>query len=149
MTYEHIRISKQELDRIYSDFASLDRRLGVEVKDSERIELARRSGGQVVVYASGLVEYGLFYISDLWVSERLRGRGEGSSILKALELEAAAKGCKEAYLWTAGEANARFYRKNGYTEFVRFEDCMGVSGHHRYGLRKRLRRFDNVVTEQA
>lgn len=149
MAYEHISISKQELDRIYSDFALLDRRLGVEVKDSERIELARRSGGQVVVYASGLVEYELFYISDLWVSERLRGRGEGSSVLKALELEAAALGCKEAYLWTAGEANARFYRKNGYTEFVCFEDCMGVSWHHKYGLRKGLRCFDNVVTEQV
>lgn len=148
MAYEHISISKQELDRIYSDFASIDRSLGIEVKDSERIELAWRSGGQIVVYASGLVEYELFYISDLWVSDRLRGRGEGSSILKELEHEAAAKGCKEAYLWTAGEANARFYRKNGYAEFVCFKDCMGVGGHHKYGLRKGLCTCDNVVAEQ-
>ena len=39
---------------------------------------------------------------------------------------------------SAGEQNLSFYIANGYEQFVRFEDCFGVKGHHKYGLKKLL-----------
>ena len=138
MKIEEIKITKAELDRIYEDFAAIDRGFGIAPKESERIELAVRESGEIAAYASGLLEYELFYISDLWVRGDIRHRQIGTSLLSSLEERARSAGCKQAYLWTAGEQNLSFYIANGYEQFVRFEDCFGVKGHHKYGLKKLL-----------
>ena len=138
MKTEHIKISREELDRIYEDFNDADLKKGIMPKESERIELALKQDGRIAGYASGLVEYRLFYISDLWVEEGLRRQGAGTQLLSGLEHEAAQRGCDEAYTWTAGEESLAFYSGRGYEVFVRFEDFTGVKGHHRYGLRKTL-----------
>ncbi|MBQ8964971.1 GNAT family N-acetyltransferase [Ruminococcus sp.] len=139
MRFESIKITSEELARIYEDFAAIDKALGIPPQAENRKELAAKDdSGNITAYASGLREHRLFYISDLWVRKDLRRQGIGSRLLLRLEKCAAEQGCDEAYLWTAGEENALFYIANGYTEFVRFENACGVTGRHRYGLRKKL-----------
>ena len=139
MEIKEIKITRPQLETIYEDFKAIDRSLGIIPADSRRIELAVKSiSGELAAYASGLVEYELFYISDLWVRADSRRKGLGSKILAALEQRAREAACKEAYLWTAGEDNAGFYRTGGYSEFVCFEDAFGLKGHHKYGFRKAL-----------
>ncbi len=137
MQIRDVKLSRAELDDIYKDFESIDRRLGIPAENSVRFELGAFEGGNIVGYVSGISEHELFYLSDLWVSERYRGKGLGNELLRLIEQKASGV-CRHIYTWTAGERNLRFYKKNGYEVFVVFEDFTGVKGHDKAGLRKEL-----------
>ena len=61
-------------------------------------------------------------IKFLWVSECLRGRHIGSSILKQAKKTAIERGCKYAFLDTFSFQAPEFYQKYGYKEVFTLED---------------------------
>lgn len=81
-------------------------------------------------------KFGWLYISTLWVSEQVRGRGYGAQLMNHIEGEAIKAGCVHAYLDTFSFQAPDFYKKLGYTVFGELEDF--PAGHSRCFLRKRL-----------
>lgn len=82
-------------------------------------------------------DFGWLYISTLWVSERLRGLGYGTRLMRDIELEAIKRGCTNAYLDTFSFQAPELYRKLGYEVFGELKDF--PAGHSRIFLRKSLR----------
>lgn len=74
------------------------------------------------------------YIDELWVDENHRGQGLGKSLMQEAESYAISQQLVGIWLWTQSWQAADFYRKLGYQEFARFEDC--PRGHFRVGFRK-------------
>ena len=61
-------------------------------------------------------------VEYLWVSEVLRGRGVGRSLLKQAEAEAKKRGCRYAFLNTFHFQAPAFYEKLGYREVFALEN---------------------------
>jgi len=78
------------------------------------------------------------YISALWVTERLRGRGLGSRLLNRAEQLGSQRGCAGSYLDTLSADALAFYEARGYELFGRLDGF--VDGGVRSFLRKNLSR---------
>jgi GNAT superfamily N-acetyltransferase len=92
--------------------------------------------GQMI---AGLYAYtwgGCLEITLLWVREGARGSGLGSSLMRAAEREAIARGCHLALVATHSFQSPDFYKKLGYEEIGVLD---GYPIHHKkYFLKKRL-----------
>ncbi len=75
-------------------------------------------------------------ISVIWVSEDLRGQGYGTKLLQAMEEQAIANDCQQAFLDTFSYQARPFYEKLGYEVFGTLDDY--PPGHKRYFMKKRL-----------
>lgn len=75
-------------------------------------------------------------IGALFVDERYRGKGIGSTLLKQVEDEAKTVGARVARLDTFEFQALDFYLKHGYEIWGVLEDC--PRGHKRYCLKKSL-----------
>ena len=101
----------------------------------------RDDQGQIAAGLAGCTHYGWLYVSNLWVSEALRGQGYGRQLMLCAEQEAAGRGCRHAHLDTFDFQALPFYQKLGYEIFGTLQDF--PTGHSRYFLQKRdLRRSD-------
>jgi GNAT superfamily N-acetyltransferase len=76
------------------------------------------------------------HVQMLFVPEQLRGRGVGAALMAAAEAEARDRGCRGAVVDTFSFQAAPFYRKLGFTQFGRLDDC--PPGHGRLYFSKRL-----------
>ena len=74
------------------------------------------------------------WIERLWVHERHRGRGLGTSLLVAVEQEARARGCAQVALTTHSFQAPDFYRRHG---FVVAGEIAGYPAGHAYLLMRR------------
>ncbi|HCW52394.1 MAG TPA: N-acetyltransferase [Clostridium sp.] len=61
-------------------------------------------------------------VKFLWVSDKLRGQGIGSRILKQAEETAKLRGCKYCFLDTFSFQAPEFYKKYGYKEVFALEN---------------------------
>ncbi len=109
-------VTERDISDIYSELHAYntahkepceERALGVFCEDAAGKKLAGLTGK---TYGNWLC------IKYLWVGEALRGRGLGSRILRAAETEAAARGCKYAFVDTFHFQAPGFYKKQGYAE---------------------------------
>ncbi|MCA9926334.1 MAG: GNAT family N-acetyltransferase [Anaerolineales bacterium] len=98
--------------------------------------LRDEKGGIVGGVHGNYGKFGWLYISTLWVSEPVRGRGYGVQLMNHIERAAIEAGCIHAYLDTFSFQAPAFYKKLGYTVFGELEDF--PVGHSRCFLRKRL-----------
>lgn len=96
----------------------------------------RDDGGVIAGGLDGYTHWGWLFISHLWLTEALRGRGYGTQLVEQAEQEAIQRGCHGAYLDTFDFQALGFYRKLGYDVFGVLEDF--PPGHRRYFLQKRL-----------
>ena len=97
-------------DRIYEFNARATSR-----DDGELFAATRRdAAGTIVAGISGYTWAGCCYVAHLWVSEPLRARGLGSSLLVAAEDHAKAKGCAIVLLASHSFQSPGFYQKHGY-----------------------------------
>jgi ribosomal protein S18 acetylase RimI-like enzyme len=55
------------------------------------------------------------YVRYLFVSENLRGQGQGTLLMRAVESEAKARGCRQIVLETHSFQAPRFYQKLGFS----------------------------------
>jgi GNAT superfamily N-acetyltransferase len=88
---------------------------------------------------AGLYAYtwgGCLDIKLVWVREDCRGSGLGSSLMRAAEREAVARGCHIALLATHSFQAPDFYKKLGYEEIGVLDGY--PMRHKKYFLKKRL-----------
>ena len=78
--------------------------------------------GQLIGFAGGIKDYQWLLLSDMWIDEKYRRKGIGSTLLNRLENTVKAAGVEHIYLWTYGPVNMKFYEKNGYHAFTVFEN---------------------------
>ena len=72
--------------------------------------------------ANGYTHWNYFFLAHLWVSDKVRGSGIGSDLLKKIEAEAKSRGCSHLWLDTFSFQAAGFYEKLGYSRFGQLED---------------------------
>ena len=138
MTFSDREITPEELQEIYRDFESIEKRDGVPDAKSRRLQYLAEENGMVIGFVSGLTNHRWFYLSDLWVREDHRGKGQGSRLLAQMEKQLQSMGIEHIYTWTSGFSNPRFYEKHGYSIFTVFEDFFEIPGYHHIGYRKDL-----------
>jgi GNAT superfamily N-acetyltransferase len=82
----------------------------------------RNQTGQILGGLSGATTWGWLHISLFWISQELRGKGYGKSLVAMAEKEALARGCKNAHLDTYSFQALEFYQKSGYEVFATLHD---------------------------
>ncbi len=95
----------------------------------------RDADNQIMGGVLGQTNWGWLFISHLWISDELRGKGYGQKLIVAAEQEAVKRGCRHAHLDTFSFQARGFYEKLGYVVFGILEDY--PTGHCRYFLQKR------------
>jgi len=91
--------------------------------DGESFTASYRSeSGNIEAGTSGFTWGGCCYISYLWVSEALRGRGVGSELLAAVECHAREKRCRLVLLSSHSFQAPEFYARRGYDQVARIND---------------------------
>jgi GNAT superfamily N-acetyltransferase len=96
----------------------------------------RDDGGAIAGGAYGFVNWNWLFINLVWLSESLRGDGEGRRLILALEAAARERGCTHAHLDTFSFQARPFYEKLGYEVFGTLDDY--PPGHRRFFLKKAL-----------
>jgi ribosomal protein S18 acetylase RimI-like enzyme len=84
----------------------------------------------------GATHSGWVHVEFIWVNEAVRRQGHGTRLLSAGEQAAVARGCRRAYLDTAGTPAVEFFRHRGYTVCGELTDFN--PGLSRYWLQKAL-----------
>ena len=83
----------------------------------KRFAVSLREGDKIVGGIVGEVWTAVLFIQLLWMEQRLRGRGHGTKLIKAIEDEARRFGATRSYLDTMSVQAPGFYRACGYKEF--------------------------------
>ena len=96
----------------------------------------RSDRGEWVGGCIGFIWGGWMQVRWLWVTESLRGHGQGTRLMDAAEAYAVERGAQGATLETHDYQAPDFYRKRGYEVFGTIPDY--PPGHTKYFLRKRL-----------
>jgi GNAT superfamily N-acetyltransferase len=76
-----------------------------------------REEGEILGGAVCNFDWGWLFFDNVFLDERLRGKGYGKIIMQAAESYAAQKGVNNAYLFTTGFQAKPFYLANGYHVF--------------------------------
>ena len=84
----------------------------------------------------GEIWSGWLHVRILWVDAAVRGRGNGTRLLRAAEDYALERGCGGATLETMSFQARPFYENCGYEVFATLDNC--PPGHSKFFLRKRL-----------
>ena len=85
----------------------------------------------------GTTSYGWLFVEMLFVPDAMRGRGVGTQIMRGVEAEAAARGCRGAWLDTFEFQARGFYERLGYSVFAQLDDY--PAGFSRFFMRKSWR----------
>jgi len=83
----------------------------------KRFAVSLREGDKIVGGIVGEVWTAVLFIQLFWMEQRLRGRGHGTKLIKAIEDEARRFGATRSYLDTMSVQAPGFYRACGYKEF--------------------------------
>lgn len=82
--------------------------------------LIRNEEGQIVGGCNGCNLYGCLFVDQIWVAERLRGKGYGTKLMQATESFGKKSGCNFMTVNTFDWEALNFYKKLGfYVEFER------------------------------
>jgi len=90
----------------------------------------RDEQGTIVAGISGYTWAGFCEIQFLWVHETRRHQGYGTQLLQAAETEARARGCALLILSSYSFQAPDFYRRHGYQEVGRIENCPPGQTHY-------------------
>jgi GNAT superfamily N-acetyltransferase len=97
---------------------------------------ARDDAGKVHGGLRGQTYWSWCWVDVLAVAEPYRGQGLGSRLLARAEDIARSRSCVGIFLDTVSFQAPGFYRRHGYSEFGRLDDC--PPGHSRHWFMKRL-----------
>jgi predicted N-acetyltransferase YhbS len=104
--------------------------------DHRPLTLTIRQRGKIVAGLAAETFFGWMFVSLLWVSERHRGKGWGSSLIEAAEAEARNRGVRNVYLDSFSFQAPDFYAKLGYREFGQLKEF--PAGYDRVWMTKAL-----------
>ncbi len=102
----------------------------------KRLAVSLREGNEIVGGIVGEVWTTVLFIQLFWLEQRLRRKGFGAKLIKAIEDEARRFGAAFAYVDTMSFQAPGFYRGFGYKEFGSIEGYPG--GVTRHWLTKAL-----------
>jgi GNAT superfamily N-acetyltransferase len=100
------------------------------------LAISLRQGKDIVGGLTGWTWAGWCFIELLWIEEKYRGRGHGTTLIRKAESEARRRGIKNMYLDTFSFQAPKFYRKLGFKAFGMLKDF--PKGHTRTWFRKAL-----------
>jgi GNAT superfamily N-acetyltransferase len=100
------------------------------------LAISLRQGKDIVGGLTGWTWAGWCYVELLWIEEKYRGRGHGTTLIRTAESEARRRGIKNMYLDTFSFQAPKFYRKLGFKAFGMLKDF--PKGHDRTWFRKAL-----------
>ena len=104
----------------------------LEDKSPKELGIYYKVEGEIKAGLIGETHGNWLEIDYLWVSEKLRNRGIGSSLLAAAEKEALRRNCKYCFLNTFGFQAPKFYTKYGYHEIFVLENLPLTGTRHYY-----------------
>ena len=90
--------------------------------DYRPLTVTIRQRGKIVAGLTAETFFGWMFVSLLWVSDRHRGNGWGSSLMQTAEAEARERGVRHVYLDSFSFQAPAFYEKLGYREFGRLKE---------------------------
>ncbi|HUA35296.1 MAG TPA: GNAT family N-acetyltransferase [Candidatus Binataceae bacterium] len=96
----------------------------------------RNDDGEIVGGAMGNLWGDWLFIGILWVDQPLRGNGQATRLMNAIERLAGEAGCRSAYLDTFNRRALSLYERLGYETFGVLENH--PLGHAHHFLKKRL-----------
>jgi len=102
----------------------------------KRLAVSLREGNAIIGGIVGEVWTTVLFIQLFWLEQRLRRKGFGARLIKAIEDEARRFGATRAYVDTMSFQAPGFYRSCGYEEFGSIEGYPG--GVTRHWLTKTL-----------
>lgn len=82
-------------------------------------------GDPLLAGCAGEIAFRSAHVSQLWVSDELRGQGVGSRLLHAAEAHARRKACDRIHLETRSEGARRLYERLGFRVFGTLENYAG------------------------
>jgi GNAT superfamily N-acetyltransferase len=92
-------------------------------RDFRRLTLFERNEqGEILAGLDGFTWAGWLEIRFVWVREDLRGQGHGRRLVEAAEVEARARGCRQAWLDSYTFQAPAFYQRLGYEVFGSLQD---------------------------
>jgi GNAT superfamily N-acetyltransferase len=104
--------------------------------DFRDLAVLAHEGTTFVGGLTGETGRGVLYVDQFWVDPGRRGQGLGGRLLAAAEAEAAARGCRMAWLDTYDFQARPFYERHGYTVFGELDGFS--NGHKRFFMKKNL-----------
>ncbi len=105
------------------------------LEDYQELLITARQNGELVGGLLGHTHWRWLFVSHLWIAEGSRRSGLGTSLLRAAEAEACARGCLHAHCDTFDFQALPFYQRLGYHIFGCLDDY--PTGHSRCFLQKR------------
>jgi GNAT superfamily N-acetyltransferase len=104
--------------------------------DHRPLTVTIRERGKIVGGLAAETFWSWMFVSLLWVSDKHRGHGYGSALMRTAEAEARSLGVCNVYLDTFSFQAPEFYAKLGYREFARLDEF--PAGHRRIWMTKAL-----------
>ena len=86
------------------------------------LTITLRLGKEIVGGLAGYTWMGWFFIELLWIADKYRGKGHGTSLMKKAEDEARKRGACNAYVSLFTFQALGFYKRLGYRQFGRLKD---------------------------
>ena len=86
------------------------------------LTLSVRDRGRIVGGLAAETYYGWMFVSLLWIDDKHRRKGIGTSLMQRAETEARSRGVTNVWLDTFGFQAEGFYKKLGYRPFGRLQD---------------------------
>ena len=90
--------------------------------DFKRLTLPVRERGRIVGGLAAETYYGWMFVSQLWLDDKHRRQGLGTSLMQGAESEARSRGVTNVWLDTFGFQAEGFYKKLGYRPFAQLMD---------------------------
>ena len=104
--------------------------------DYKPLTITTREGKDIVAGLTGHTAFGWLYVDLLWVSDDRRRKGLGRTLMAKAEAEARKRGARKAWLSTFSFQAPGFYKRLGYRQFGRLDDC--PAGHSWHFMTKAL-----------
>jgi N-acetylglutamate synthase-like GNAT family acetyltransferase len=104
-------IERYLADRIAEHNARI---IGCNDAESYAITQKNAAGAEIIAGIAGFTWCGCCFVSQLWVSETLRGSGAGRDLINAVEAHARSKGCSIVILSTHSFQAPGFYERMGF-----------------------------------
>lgn len=137
--------SDKEFDKIISlNLHSYNRSKCQWIRDNTEIKPSKRKYYNLGVYedekliggAVGIIQFGWYFLEELWIDEKYRGENIGTMLIEKIEKYAKENNLLGVRMETWNFQAKGFYEKMGYKVYATFEDC--PPGTIDYFLKKKI-----------